>query len=259
MSGKILAIANQKGGVGKTTTSLSLGSALSRMGRKVLLIDLDPHACATLHAKLYPENIQCSMYEIFQGNDSRLWEQLWPQVINKQILQGMDVAPGSIRLSELEVDYKDRADKGSVLHKSLLPLLHNYDFIVLDCPPHVGILLINALVASDLLIIPIQTDFLALHGLKLLFDTLHTLNKVLPRPICYRAVPTMYDKRAKACTRVLELMRKKMAMSLFSTIIGIDTHFREASALGCTIYDIDANSRGALNYESLAREVVDLW
>lgn len=259
MNGKILAIANQKGGVGKTTTSLSLGSALSRMGLKVLLVDLDPHACATLHAKLYPESIQYSMYDIFQGHASEQWEQLWAQVICKQALQGMDVAPSSIRLSELEVDYKERADKGGVLQKSLKLLTPSYDFIVLDCPPHVGILLINALVASDLLIIPIQTDFLALHGLKLLFDTLHTLNKVLPRSICYRAVPTMYDKRAKACTRVLELMRKKMTSSLFSTIIGIDTHFREASALGCTIYDIDSNSRGALNYQALAREVVDLW
>lgn len=131
--------------------------------------------------------------------------------------------------------------------------------MVLDCPPHVGILLINALLAADLLIIPIQTDFLALHGLKLLFDTVHTLNKVLGRPIRYRAVPTMYDKRAKACTRVLELMRRKMEHALFSTIIGVDTRFREASALGCTIYDIDVHSRGALCYDSLAEEVLTLW
>lgn len=259
MSAKVLAIANQKGGVGKTTTSLSLGSALSRMGQKVLLLDLDPHACATLHAKLYPENIQFSLFDIFQGKDANYWASLWPKVIHRQALQGMDIAPSSIRLSELEVDYKDRADKGSVLLQCLNSLADEYDFVVLDCPPHVGILLINALVASDLLIIPIQTDFLALHGLKLLFDTLHTLNKVLPRPISYRAVPTMYDKRAKACTRVLDLMHKKMTNALFSTIIGIDTRFREASALGCTIYDIAPNSRGALNYADLAKEVVALW
>ena len=120
-------------------------------------------------------------------------------------------------------------------------------------------MLVNALVASDLLIIPIQTDFLALHGLKLLFDTLHTLNKALGRAVRYRAVPTMYDKRAKACTRVLELMRRKMGQSMFSTVIGVDTHFREASAQGCTIYDIDARSRGATGYDSLAQEVLKLW
>ena len=146
-----------------------------------------------------------------------------------------------------------------MLARSLCGLTDDYDFVVLDCPPHVGILLVNALVAADLLIIPIQTDFLALHGLKLLFDTLHTLNKVLPTPVRYRAVPTMYDKRAKACTRVLELMRRKMGHALFTTIIGVDTHFREASALGCTIYDIDAQSRGALCYDALAEEVLALW
>lgn len=254
-----MAVANQKGGVGKTTTSITLGSALSRLGKKVLLIDIDPHACTTMHAKLYPENIKYSLYDIFSGNTENEWKQFWPRVICSNALQGMDVGPSSIRLSELEIDYKDRVDKGSVLFRSLSCLEHDYDFVILDCPPHVGILLINALVASDLLIIPIQTDFLALHGLKLLFDTLHTLNKVLPRPIRYRAVPTMYDKRAKACTRVLELMRSKMPSSLFSTIIGIDTHFREASALGCTIYDIDPNSRGAVNYAELAQEVLNLW
>ena len=171
----------------------------------------------------------------------------------------MDVAPSCIRLSELEVDFRERRAKGSVLAHSLTTIRDKYDYIVLDCPPHVGILLVNALVAADLLIIPIQTDFLALHGLKLLFDTLHTLHKALGRPILYRAVPTMYDKRAKACTRVLELMRRKMGNSMFATIIGVDTHFREASALGGTIYDIDPHSRGALAYAALAEEVVHLW
>lgn len=255
---KILAVANQKGGVGKTTTSLTLGSALSRRGKKVLLLDLDPHACATLHARIYPEELRCSLHDVFLAEENA-WPDIWPGLIHRNVLQGMDLAPGSIRLSELEVDFRERRAKGSVLARSLRGLLAEYDFVVLDCPPHVGILLVNALVASDLLIIPIQTDFLALHGLKLLFDTLHTLNKVLPRPVRYRAVPTMYDKRAKACTRVLELMRRKMEHALFSTIIGVDTHFREASALGCTIYDIDAQSRGALCYDALAEEVLKLW
>ena len=258
MGAKILAVANQKGGVGKTTTSISLGSALARLGKKVLVLDLDPHACATLHARIYPEAITCSLHDLFMAEDGS-WAELWPTLIHPEALPGMDVAPGSIRLSELEVDFRERRAKGSVLVRSLAPVLGNYDFIILDCPPHVGILLVNALVAADLLIIPIQTDFLALHGLKLLFDTLHTLNKALGRPIRYRAVPTMYDRRAKACTRVLELMRRKMGESMFSTIIGVDTHFREASAQGCTIYDIDAHSRGARGYDSLAGEVVKLW
>ena len=258
MNAKILAVAKQKGGVGKTTTSLNLGGALARQGKKVLLLDLDPHACATLNARIYPEDMGLSLHDIFLAREED-WPVLWPQVTHVDALEGMDVAPGNIRLSELEVDFRERRGKGGVLARSLAEQRRNYDFIVLDCPPHVGILLVNALVAADLLIIPIQTDFLALHGLKLLFDTLHTLRRALGRPIRYRAVPTMYDKRAKACTKVLELMRNKMDGALFSTIIGVDTHFREASARGCTIYGVDAHSRGARAYESLAEEVLALW
>ena len=258
MNAKILAVANQKGGVGKTTTSLNLGGALARQGKKVLLLDLDPHACATLNARIYPEDMGLSLHDIFLAREED-WPVLWPQVTHVDALEGMDVAPGNIRLSELEVDFRERRGKGGVLARSLAEQRRNYDFIVLDCPPHVGILLVNALVAADLLIIPIQTDFLALHGLKLLVDTLHTLRRALGRPIRYRAVPTMYDKRAKACTKVLELMRNKMDGALFSTIIGVDTHFREASARGCTIYGVDAHSRGARAYESLAEEVLALW
>ena len=258
VNAKVLTIANQKGGVGKTTTSVTLGSALAREGRHVLLLDLDPHACATLHARIFPEDVSESLHDIFLA-DEKAWPGLWPRVIRPRALQGMDVAPGHIRLSELEVDFRERRAKGAVLTRSLAGLKDRYDFIILDCPPHAGILLVNALVAADLLIIPIQTDFLALHGLKLLFDTLHILNKVLPAPIRYRAVPTMYDKRAKACTRVLELMRRKMGEAVFQTVISVDTHFREASARGCSIYDIDARSRGALGYLSLAQEVQNLW
>ncbi|MBQ9452480.1 MAG: ParA family protein [Desulfovibrio sp.] len=258
MGAKILAVANQKGGVGKTTTSITLGGALARMGKKVLLLDLDPHACATLHARIYPESVKYSLYDLFLA-DEKAWPEVWFSLIRSKALAGVDVAPGNIRLSELEVDFRERRAKGSVLARSLTVVKEDYEYIILDCPPHVGILLVNALVAADLLIIPIQTDFLALHGLKLLFDTLHTLNKALGRPICYKAVPTMYDKRAKACTRVLELMQKKMGTSMFTTIIGVDTHFREASALGGTIFDIDAHSRGALAYTELADEVEHLW
>lgn len=235
-----------------------MGGALARQGKKVLLLDLDPHACATLNARIYPEDMGLSLHDIFLAREED-WPVLWPQVTHVDALEGMDVAPGNIRLSELEVDFRERRGKGGVLARSLAEQRRNYDFIVLDCPPHVGILLVNALVAADLLIIPIQTDFLALHGLKLLFDTLHTLRRALGRPIRYRAVPTMYDKRAKACTKVLELMRNKMDGALFSTIIGVDTHFREASARGCTIYGVDAHSRGARAYESLAEEVLALW
>lgn len=258
MQAKVLAIANQKGGVGKTTTAINLGSALARKGKKVLVVDLDPHACASLHMRIYNESQKANLYDIFVA-DEALWPQIWKSLIVPTEVDGLQLAPGCIRLSELENDFRDRRSKGNVLLKSLKCLRGQYDFIILDCPPHLGILLINALVAADLLIIPIQTDFLALHGLKLLFDTLRTLNKVLPSPVRYRAVPTMYDKRTKACARVLDLLHQKMGNAMFSTIIGTDTHFREASALGCSIFEVDAKSRGAQSYAQLADEVLALW
>ena len=122
-----------------------------------------------------------------------------------------------------------------------------------------GLIMANALVSSDLLIIPIQTDFLALHGLMLLFDTVRTLNKALPAPIRYRAFATMYDRRAKACTRVLEMLTRKLGPAMFETIISMDTRFREASALGKVIYDIDPHCKGARGYTALAEEVAALW
>jgi len=257
MKVKLIAIANQKGGVGKTTTTLTLATALTRMEKRVLVLDLDPHACASLHMRLYPENQSCTLYDLFlTAEDQR--ESLWKNIIQEVSSQRLYIAPASIRLSELEIDLRDRKNKGGILADALKLVQDNYEYVLMDCPPHVGILLVNALVACDLLIIPIQTDFLALYGLKLLFDTMRTLNKVLPAPIRYMALPTMYDKRTRACTRVLELLQEKIGSAMFNTIIGIDTRLREASAQGCVVYDLDPQSRGALAYTNLAREIMEL-
>lgn len=258
MQAKILAIANQKGGVGKTTTTLSLGTSLARQGKKVLILDLDPHACASLHLRLYPEEQEVTLHNLFLAEDGQ-WSSVWETLIKPAGPNGLHVAPGNIRLSELELDLRERTGKGRVLTEALRLVQDRYEYIVLDCPPHVGILLVNALVASNLLIIPIQTDFLALHGLKLLFDTIRMLNKVLSEPVRYKALATMYDKRARACTRVLDLLRSKMGTAMFETVIGVDTRFREASALGCSVYDIDPETRGAQAYDGLAEEVMKLW
>lgn len=258
-SGKalIIAVANQKGGVGKTTTAVTLSAALTRMGKKVLLIDLDPHACASVHLRLYPDELSATVHDIFAEGITD-WGAMWKGLIHPHDTHGFDVVAASIRLSELEIDLRNRKGKGAILKEALESQAAEYDFILLDCPPHVGILLVNALVACELLIIPIQTDFLALHGLKLLFDTIKVLNKVLPSPIRYRVLPTLFDRRARACARVIELLHKKMPGSIFNAVIGMDTRFRDASAQGRVIYEIAPNSRGAQQYAALAQEIIEL-
>lgn len=256
MAIQVLAVANQKGGVGKTTTSLSLGAALARLGKKTLVMDLDPHACASIHLAYYPENLDHTILDLFYAD--KIDAALWDKIIHKSDdPKFFDFAPAHIRLSELEMDLKSRPGRGGILTDALAPLREEYEYIVVDCPPHVGVLLVNALVSADLVIIPIQTDFLALHGLRLIFDTIRTLNRVLPAPVNFRALPTMFDRRASACRRVLNLLRKKLGPKMFETIINLDTNFREASAKGKVIYEIDSNTRGAVEYSLLAKEIAN--
>ncbi len=255
MNPMILAVANQKGGVGKTTTALSLGAALAAIGRRVLVMDLDPHACASIHLGFYPEEERTTLHDLFLEENDEAQSVIMTRMLVPASTAGFDFAPSHIRLSELEMDLRDRPGKGLILKKSIDGLQSRYDHVLLDCPPHVGILLVNALVASTLVIIPMQTDFLALHGVRLIFATMKTLNKALPSPIDFRILPTMFDRRAGACQRVLNLLRRKAASKVFETIIPMDTKFREASGMGKTILDVAPSSRGAQAYKQLAREL----
>ena len=256
VSAFVVAIANQKGGVGKTTTALSLAAALVLLGKRVLLMDLDPHGCASVHLGHYPENVPFSAYDLLLAEtyDQGLWE--------RSLLRGedgaMDVIASNVKLTELDLDLRGRDNKGVLLKNLLGEASVGYDYVILDCPPNMGVLLVNAMVASNLLIIPIQTDFLALHGLRLIFDSIRLLNKVLPRPVAWRALATMYDRRAGACRRVMLLLRKKLGGKLFETVVDLDTKFREASASGKVIFDIAPDSRGAREYMALAKEILPL-
>lgn len=254
MAPRVVAIANQKGGVGKTTTALSLAAALAAGGRRVLVMDLDPHGCASAHVGIFPEAVAASSAEVFLAASPERVP--WEGVVTRPQAP-FDLAPSQARLAELDWDMRDRKGKGVVL-KQALAAGPDYDHIVLDCPPHTGVVLVNALVAADLCLIPIQTDFLALHGVRNLFDTMRALNAVLPRPIAYRALATMFDRRARACLRVLALLREKFVGRMFETVIDLDTKFREASAAGRVVQDVAPDCRGAREYAALAREVLAL-
>lgn len=239
--------------MGKTTTTLHLAAALVLMKRRVLVMDLDPHANASVHLSFFPETLEATAYDLFQAEQAD--RALLDRCLKTGVTGGFDFVPGHIRLSELEVDLKERKNKGLILSETIALLRDAYDYVLIDCPPHVGILLVNAIVASDLVLIPIQTDFLALYGIRLLFDTIRMLNRVLPRPVRYMALPTMYDQRTAACRHILRLMRDKLGTRVFATEIHFDTKFRESSAEGKVIFEVDPKARGAFEYMQLAKEI----
>ncbi len=251
---QILAITNQKGGVGKTTTALTLGAALVLLRRKTLVIDLDPHASATIHLTYYSDTQNEKVVDIFLKDEISKEEILG--LIKRDKRHFFDFIPGSVKLSMVEGELREKKSKGLSLKKTLSKITSYYEFIILDCPPNFGLILINALVASTLTVIPIQTEFLALHGLKLTFDTIRMLNRVIDRKIEYRALATMYDQRIGACRRVVEVLKRTLKEKMFKTIISVDSKFREASARGEIIYNLYPQSRGAKQYLQLAKEIV---
>lgn len=252
----VFAVANQKGGVGKTTTALSLAASLAALGHNVLVIDVDPHASASIHLAYYPETVTGSALDIFREDldDAHLWQ----AIIKQRASHGFDFVPSHTQLSDVEQDLGNRSGKGMILRQRLAHIAPRYDYIVIDCPPQMSVVLVNCLVAADVVLVPMQTDFLALHGLKLLFATLGTLERGLGRPIRVKVLATMFDRRANACNRVLDLLQSKLGPRMCATVINIDTKFREASARGLVITDFAPTSRGALEYLELARELVQM-
>lgn len=247
---QIWAIANQKGGVGKTTTTVALGGLLAEQGKRVLIIDLDPHGSMTSYFGYDPELLKASSYQIFQAEDAL-------QAADVQALTvatsapGLTLIPTTPALATVERQMTGKEGMGLRVDRALQSITDLYDYVLLDCPPVLGVLMINALAAAEKLVIPVQTEFLALKGLERMTRTLEMVQKARPRKLEVTVVPTMFDRRTQASVSSLNSLRKYYPTQLWRSAVPVDTSLRDASKLGVVPATHSPDGRAVRAYRQL--------
>lgn len=249
--GKVIAITNQKGGVGKTTTSVNLSASLAATGRRVLLIDLDPQGNAAMGCGVDKDSVEYSSCELL------LEEVPVSEVIVKSEVVGFDVIPGNADLTVAEVQLMSAISRERRLADALLPIKNQYDYILIDCPPSLNMLTLNAMVASDSLLIPMQCEYYALEGLSALISTMKDIkNKINPNLCLEGILRTMVDKRSLLTKDVSDQLQEYFGSQVFRTFIPRNIRLAEAPSHGLPIIMYDKSSRGAVAYIALAGEMI---
>lgn len=249
--GKIIAIANQKGGVGKTTTSVNLAAALGVLEKKVLLIDADPQANATSGLGLDVETIEVGTYQILEHSNSA------KEAILQTKSPNVDIIAAHIDLVAIEIELVDKQNREYMLKNILNDIVDDYDYILIDCAPSLGLLTLNALTAANSVIIPIQCEYFALEGLGKLLNTVKSVQKIHNSDLDIEGLLlTMYDSRLRLSNQVVEEVQKHFNEMVFETIIQRNVRLSEAPSFGESIISYDASSKGANNYLSLAEEII---
>lgn len=254
---RVWAVANQKGGVGKTTTSIALAGLLADAGKRVVVLDLDPHGSMTSYFGHDPDNLEHSVFDLFQHNGTVPDGLPW-QLLLSTSHERISLLPSSTVLATLERQSPGQNGLGLVIAKSLSQLWQDFDYAIIDSPPLLGVLMVNALAASQQLVIPVQTEFLAMKGLERMVGTLAMINRSRKQPLPYVIVPTLFDRRTQASMNTLKVLRAGYPDSLWPAFIPIDTRLRDASRAGLTPSQFDSGSRAVLAYRALLKHLLSL-
>lgn len=249
--GCVIAVTNQKGGVGKTTTAVNLAASLGELGKRVLLIDVDPQGNSTSGLGVNKRELSLSTYHLMVG------EAKVDEVRRSTPFKKVDILPAGIDLAAAEIELVDMPERSYRLRNAILPLKESYDFIIVDCPPSLGLITINALAASDTILIPIQCEFYALEGLSQLMATVRQVKRLYnPRIDIDGVLLTMYDARLNLTIQVVEEIKKFFPKKVYKTVIPRNVRLSEAPSFGTPVLYYDRSSKGSVAYLELAQEII---
>ena len=250
--GRVIAVANQKGGVGKTTTAINLSACLAEKGQKVLAIDMDPQGNMTSGLGIDKDEVEKNIYDLMIGQAGV------DEVLQKEAIENLDVIPTSIDLSAAEIELIGVDDKEFIIRNAVQPIKDDYDYIIIDCPPSLSMLTINAMTTADSVLVPIQCEYYALEGLSQLIHTVELVKERLNPVLEIEGVVfTMYDARTNLSLQVVENVKENLQQNIYKTIIPRNIRLAEAPSYGLPIKLYDPKSKGTESYMLLAEEVIN--